>query len=122
MRNNQDQDVEISIPTDDASTLYGDGWDICGARTYAIVDSTGATPTWVTPVTEVGESQTANTFIIRIAIDDESYVGNNPHAMTIRVGFVDYPVSTDAEHPTVDFNFEINVVAAVCDCTLITWN
>ena len=42
--------------------------------------------------------------------------------MTIVVGFATYPVSADALHPTRSFTFDINVVAAVCDCTLITWN
>jgi hypothetical protein len=42
--------------------------------------------------------------------------------MTIVVGFATYPVADDALHPTRTFTFNINVVAPVCDCTLITWN
>lgn len=56
MRNGQDQDNVQNIPTDAASLNYSsntDGWATCGARTYAITDSTGATPTWVTAVTEI---------------------------------------------------------------------
>jgi hypothetical protein len=102
-----------------ASAKFGDGWDICGARTYAILDGTSATPTWVTPVSE---SPTANTFIIRVAIDLESYVAASPHTMTLAVGFANYPVSADALHPTKTYSFTITVVAATCDCTLIVWN
>lgn len=50
-----DLDTEIDIPSDVASTLYSDGWATCGARTYAIVDSTGATPTWVTAVSDMAD-------------------------------------------------------------------
>lgn len=42
--------------------------------------------------------------------------------MTLTVGFADYPVADDAEHPTATFNFDINVLDADCDCSLITWN
>ena len=54
--------------------------------------------------------------------DDETYVDASPHSMTLTVGFEDYPVSDDALHPTIDLTFDVNVVAAVCDCSLITWN
>lgn len=111
--------MEVNIPTDAASTLYSDGWETCGARTYAITDSNGDTPTWVTAVTE---GASTNMFIVRVSIDDESYVGTSPHGMTVTVGFADYPVSTDALHPTEAFTFDITIIAPVCDCTLITWN
>jgi hypothetical protein len=42
--------------------------------------------------------------------------------MSIVVGFATYPVADDASHPTRTFTFTVTVVAAVCDCTLITWN
>lgn len=119
LRNGQNQDTEITIPTDVASTTYGDGWDTCGARTYAITDSTGATPTWVTAV---AEGASANKFIIRVAIDDETYIGSSPHSMSILVGFANYPVSADALHPTNSYSFNVDVTAATCDCSLITWN
>jgi hypothetical protein len=42
--------------------------------------------------------------------------------MTITVNFADYPVSDDADHPTRSWNFDVTVVEATCDCSLITWN
>ena len=83
-----------------------------------IKDSTGVVPTWVTAITD---GAAANKFIIQVAIDDETYI-TNVHAMTIEVGFVNYPTSTDALHPTKTFNFNVDVKAAVCDCSLVTWN
>lgn len=119
LRNGQNQDLEVAIPSDVASTLYSDGWETCGARTYAITDANGDTPTWVTAVTE---GASANNFIIRVSIDDETYVDNSPHAMSVTVGFANYPVADDALHPTSSYDFSITIIAAVCDCTLITWN
>ena len=57
-----------------------------------------------------------------MAIDDEAYAVNSPHTMTLVVGLADYPVSTDALHPTRTYTFDVTVVAATCDCTLIQWN
>ena len=57
-----------------------------------------------------------------VNIDDESYVDSSPHTMALTVGFADYPVSDDALHPTIELSFDVTVVAAVCDCSLITWN
>lgn len=108
----------VNIPTDAASTNYGDGWSTCGDRTYALTDVNGDTPAWVTAH---AQTETANQFIIRVAIDDESYVGS-PHTMTLTVGFATYPVADDADHPTATFTFDINVENADCDCSLITWN
>lgn len=129
-----DFDTTISSPTDAASTLYGDGWSTCGERSYSIVDSNGDTPTWVTAVYS---DTSTNEFFIRVNIDDENYATTTSssdaaeiaafdtvpaHAMTLTVGFVDYPVSDDADHPTIEINFEVDVIKAVCDCTLILWN
>jgi hypothetical protein len=50
-----EQDIAIATPEDVASNFYSsdaNGWNTCGDRTYTIVDSTGATPTWVTAVNE----------------------------------------------------------------------
>ena len=129
-----DMDTTLSAPTDAASTLYGDGWSTCGQRSYSIVDSNGNVPTWVTAVYS---DDNTNDFHIRVNIDDESYAtttssadpteiatysGVPAHAMTLTVGFVDYPVADDADHPTIEFSFEVDVIKAVCDCTLILWN
>lgn len=119
---NQDFDSQVDIPTDAASTTFGDGWDTCGARTYEIKDSTGATATWVSAVTEGIDDLAANKFAIRVAIDDETYADNSPHTMTVTVGLADYPVADDANHPTITFNFVVEVLAAVCNCSLIEWN
>ena len=89
----------------------------CGSRTYVITDDTGAVPTWVTAVAHPTD---ATKFNIRVAIDTESYV--KVHTLTIKVGFTDYPVSADALHPTKDYTVAVTVVAAACDCSLITWN
>ena len=102
-----------------ASDSYGDGWSTCGDRTFAITDSSGATPSWVTAVT-VGAA--TNTITIRVVIDDETYIGSSPHTMSMTVGFANYPTSDDAQHPTRTYTFDITVVAAVCDCTLVTWD
>jgi len=83
-----------------------------------IKDSTGAVPTWVTAITD---GAAANKFIIQVAIDDETYI-TNVHAMTVEVGFANYPTSADALHPTKTFSFNVDVKAAVCDCSLVTWN
>lgn len=42
--------------------------------------------------------------------------------MTITTGFASYPVSDDADHPTRSFTFDVTVLTASCDCSLITWN
>ena len=118
LRSGQNQDLTQIIPTDAASAAYGDGWNVCGPRTYAITNDKGVTPSWVTVVT-VGAIN--NNFIIRVAIDDETYVGTSPHTMTLLVGFANYPKSADPLHPTRTFTFTITVVKAVCDCILITW-
>lgn len=89
----------------------------CGSRTYVITDDTGAVPTWVTAVAHATD---ATKFNIRVAIDTESYV--KVHTLTIKVGFTDYPVSADALHPTKDYTVAVTVIAAACDCSLITWN
>jgi hypothetical protein len=124
-------DTTIDAPSDVASLYYSsdaNGWNTCGDRTYSIVDAGGNVPTWVTAVNEAavadgnGDLQVSSTFIIRVEIDDESYVGTSPHTMTLTVGFADYPVTDDAAHPTKVFTFDVTVLAATCDCTLITWN
>ena len=126
LRNNQEQDVTIDTPADIASLYYSNdanGWDTCGDRTYDIVDANGDTPTWVTAVNVPAvDGVVSPTFIIRVQIDDETYVDNSPHSMTITTGFAGYPVTDDALHPTRSFTFDITVLAASCDCTLITWN
>ena len=54
--------------------------------------------------------QVSANFIIRVQIDDETYVnGGVAHAMVLTVGFADYPVSADADHPTIVFNFDVLV-------------
>ena len=119
LRNGQNLDTQTPIPTDVASTTYGDGLNTCGARSYEITDSTGKTPSWVTAVSTGAD---AGKFIIRVSIDDESYIAKSPHNMLIKVGFANYPASADALHPTRTFPFTVNVQAATCDCSLITWN
>jgi len=124
-------DSPLDTPTDEASLHYStnsNGWNTCGDRTYSIVDANNLTPTWVTAVNEAavadgnGDLQVSPSFIIRVEIDDESYVAGSPHTMTLTVGFATYPVADDADHPTRTYTFDINVLAPVCDCTLITWN
>ena len=48
LHNNTPLDTEIGIPTDTASSTYGDGHSTCGEREYSIEDSNGAVPAWVT--------------------------------------------------------------------------
>lgn len=109
----------MAVPTDAASTTYGDGVSTCGARTYVITDSTGAVPTWVT-AHAVPTDPTK--FTVRVKIDTESYVAASPHTMNIKVTFTNYPIADDALHPTKTYPIAITVTAAACDCSLISWN
>lgn len=131
MRDNTPLETTIDTPSDVASLYYSsnaNGWNTCGDRTYSIVDANGNTPTWVTAINVPavvdanGDTQVSSTFVISVAIDDESYVSASPHSMTITVAFANYPVSDDAAHPTKSWTFDVVVAAATCDCSLIIWN
>jgi hypothetical protein len=123
------------VPTDAASTTYGNGYDTCGERAYAITDATGAVPTWITAktaeqelreITAAGKEAstatiTAGNFALTVAQDLEAMVASSPHVITIKTSFVTYPVSADASHPTLTTTISVTFTAATCDCTLITW-
>lgn len=107
------------MPKDEASKVYNDGWSTCGGRSYYIEDlSDNTEATWVT-VDEVTDTQ-GETFYLRVAIDEDDMVGD--HDFQITVGFVDYTVADDALHATVSTTFTVTIVAAVCECELISWN
>jgi hypothetical protein len=107
LNSNLDQDLEIPVPQDVTSNYYSsnaDGWATCGARSYTLVDTAdGSTPTWVTIVEET--STPGETFFVRVAIDDETYIGT--HNFELTIGFVNYPTSTDALHPTSTLTFAV---------------
>lgn len=73
---------------------------------------------WVTIVEET--TTPGETFFLRVSIDEEAYVGNYNFRLTI--GFETYPLVDDALHPILVVDFDVEVVAAVCDCSLISWD
>jgi hypothetical protein len=72
------------VPTDVASTTYGNGSNTCGERVFEITDANGATPTWVTAKSFEQEAReiaaagtgtaaiTAGKFQISVATDSET--------------------------------------------------
>ena len=121
LRNGQNQDLEQEVPKDPVSSKFGnlDGWTTCGPRTYYIEDlSDNTESTWVTIAEDT--STPGETFFLRVSIDEESYVGDYNFRLTI--GFENYPLADDPLHPIFTVDFEVTVVAAECDCSLISWD
>lgn len=51
---------------------------------------------------------------------DETYEG--VHALSLYITLDNYPTTEEGSHPTLLSDFTLTIDAAVCDCTLLTWD
>ena len=59
-------------------------------------------------------------FFIRANTDDEAHIGST--TFTITMWFANWPIEDDALNSVFTDTFVVTVLAATCDCGLITWN
>lgn len=58
----------------------------------------------------------------KIVSDSTLEAHEGTHNLQLLVSLVNYPVASDAAHPTQVANFELTINPAVCDCALLGWD